>query len=45
LAEIQRAGEDAWESLKSGAEQVWENIKTTLQESKDAFFEGLQDDK
>ena len=45
LEEIQGAGEDAWESLKSGAEQVWENITTTLQESKDAFFEGLQDDK
>ena len=38
-------GEDAWESLTSGAEQVWENVTAILQESKDAFLEGLQDDK
>ena len=45
LEEIQGAGEDAWGSLKSGAEELWQDLTTTLQESKNAFFEGLQADE
>ena len=42
LKKIQQASEDSWESLKAGVELVWKDVMTTFQESKDAFFEGLE---
>ena len=45
LKEIQAASEGAWEGLKLGAEQIWDDFKSTLQVSKEAFFEGLREDE
>jgi uncharacterized protein YdeI (YjbR/CyaY-like superfamily) len=45
LQKIRQASEDGWESLKAGVETVWKDVTTTFQESKDAFFEGLEKDK
>lgn len=45
LEKLKQAGEDSWESLKAGAEQVWNDVTTTLQQSKDAFFEGLEKER
>ena len=42
LEEIQGAGEDAWESLKSGAEQVWENVTTILQKARTPSSRGCK---
>lgn len=37
LLEVQNASEDAWESLKSGAERIWDDLKQTVQEAKKAL--------
>lgn len=45
LREIEGATEDSGKSLQSETKEIWSEIKHTLGESKDAFFEGLNDDK
>lgn len=44
LHEIEGAAEDLGKSLQSETKEIWGEIKHTLQESKDAFYEGLRDD-
>lgn len=39
LKEVQNASEDAWESLKTGAERIWDDVKQTVQDTKKAFSE------
>lgn len=45
LREFKGVADDAGEGLQSGTKEIWGEIKNTLQESKEAFFEGLHDDK
>ena len=45
LREIEGAPDDAGKSLQSEKKEIWSEIKHTLEESKDAFFEGLHDDE
>lgn len=45
LREIKGAPDDAGESLQSGTKEIWGDLKHTWKESKDAFLEGLHDDK
>jgi uncharacterized coiled-coil DUF342 family protein len=45
LQKIKGAASDAGQGLESGSKEIWSEIKHTLKESKDAFFEGLDEDK
>ncbi|MDA0350044.1 MAG: hypothetical protein O3C43_22600 [Verrucomicrobia bacterium] len=45
LREILGVTENAEQSLQSGTKEIWGEIKHTLKESKDAFFEGLDEDE
>lgn len=45
LREIEGATDDTGKGLQSGSKEIWSDIKHTLEESKDAFFEGLHDDE
>lgn len=37
LKEVQNASDDAWESLRTGAERIWDDMKQTFQETRKAF--------
>ncbi|MFO8074283.1 MAG: coiled coil domain-containing protein [Polyangia bacterium] len=37
LAEIAGASEDAWESIKDGADSAWESMKSTFSDAADEF--------
>jgi hypothetical protein len=37
LKELRSAGDDAWEDVKAGAENVWTEIKTILQSAASRF--------
>lgn len=37
LAELQEAGESAWESVKEGAESAWASLKKSVSDAADKF--------
>ncbi len=37
LNELEKAGEEAWESVKDGAESIWETMKSTFDDAKSKF--------
>ena len=37
LAEIAKASEDAWESIKDGVESAWDSIKSAFSDAADKF--------
>ena len=42
FAELQKAGEAAWEDLKQGLENSWEILKTSLAKAKSEFERGYR---
>jgi uncharacterized coiled-coil DUF342 family protein len=45
LHEFEVVADDTGKNLQSETKEMWGEIKHTLQESRDAFYEGLQDDE
>ena len=45
LRELEGGTDDAGKSLRSETKEIWSDIKHTLEESKDAFLEGLHADE
>lgn len=45
LRELRDSSEEDWESLRESAEHLWRDITNTLEQTRDAFLEGLKDDK
>ena len=43
IAELQQAGESAWEDLKQGLENSWEILKTSLSKAKSEFERGYRE--
>ncbi len=41
-AEIEEAGEGAWEELKEGLEKTWEGLKAVFREAKSEFERGYR---
>lgn len=37
LAEIQSAGQDAWQQLKKGADQAWADLKSSVEKAAASF--------
>jgi prefoldin subunit 5 len=45
IAEVQQAGESAWEDLKQGLENSWEILKTSFRKSKSEFERGYRQER
>jgi hypothetical protein len=45
IAELQQAGEGAWEDLKQGLENSWEILKTSFTTAKSEFERGYKEGK
>jgi len=45
IAELQQAGESAWEDLKQGLENSWEILKESLTRAKSEFEQGYKADR
>ncbi len=45
LEKCRQGEEDAWQEAKKDAGRVWKNVKTTVQETQNAFKEGLKNSK
>ena len=45
LEKYRQKEEDAWQEAKNDAGRIWENVKTTVQETQNAFKEGLKNSK
>ena len=43
IAELQQAGESAWEDLKQGLENSWEILKASLTKAKSEFDRGYRE--
>ena len=43
IAELQKAGEGAWEDLKQGLENSWEILKTSVTKAKSEFDRGYRE--
>jgi uncharacterized coiled-coil DUF342 family protein len=43
IAEVQQAGEGAWEDLKQGIENSWEILKTSFNRAKSRFERGYRE--
>lgn len=42
IAEVQQAGESAWEDLKQGLENSWDILKTSFSKAKSEFERGYR---
>jgi len=45
IAQLQQAGESAWEDLKQGLENSWEILKESLTRAKSEFERGYKEDR
>jgi len=45
LEKCRQKEEDAWQEAKNDAGRIWKNVKTTVQETQNAFKEGLKNSK
>ena len=45
LKDLAESGDDAWDSIREGAESIWETMKVTFKEVKEKFMDDEDENK